>query len=363
MINAKDIDYYSNIDSAIDYLQNCINNNIELKLSDTDIKSLKQDWKNFSKIDNFDKPVYNFNELTERLSRVNFAIEIKEPKWLPIEDELGDEYKDCVKEAMFNAEAIKKSVTKFPESPANLMLVFGQGGIGKTFNVGEAFTHNPDYHGIWEGQYFGNKDAKYYVEHWGSSKINKQNLYELAWRCRNPGDILVLDDCDSTLHGGDMNNMMKHLTDSKEHRWENSPNKERSEGVPEKFDFQGKIIQLTNKKVDRNDTDFQALLTRAKRVTLVTNNMQKVAFATHLMLNKKQYKTDAVFKRRANFCAKLFWLNRQFFANDYFSLRAAMQPMDLLNDCDDDLKAFENALKIQDYIVFDVDDKESHKFN
>lgn len=326
MVNAKDIDYYANINGAINYLQKCIDENIDIPLGDT--KEMIKSFEMFSEAEKRLDNMYNFNELTERLSQINFDDKIKFNK---VEEEFGDEYKKLVESATHKVDMLRKTVRNFPKMKKNLLIIEGQGGTGKTYNVEEELK-------ACKIPYFSQ-----------GSKINATELYKLAYENKEPGKILLFDDCDSVLGGGVINNLMKHLTDTYEVRRVTYDNKGMQEdGVPTEMNYEGKIIILTNKHLDTTDTDNQALLSRCFRTALPFNNLEKVANSIHIAFMNKNYKKDPKYKIRTNFCMRFVWLNRQYFANDVYSMRFVGGLNDILFNVDDNPNDFAQQMKLQE---------------
>jgi len=74
-------------------------------------------------------------------------------------------------------------------------------------------------------------------------------LFQTLFNNSNEGDILVFDDCDSILFDEICLNMLKAVLDSGKKRtitWKAESNILRREGIPERFDFKGGCIFITN---------------------------------------------------------------------------------------------------------------------
>ena len=74
-------------------------------------------------------------------------------------------------------------------------------------------------------------------------------LFQTLFNNSNAGDILVFDDCDSILFDEVCLNMLKAVLDSGKKRtitWKAESNVLRREGIPERFDFKGGCIFITN---------------------------------------------------------------------------------------------------------------------
>ena len=74
-------------------------------------------------------------------------------------------------------------------------------------------------------------------------------LYQTLFNNSNAGDILVFDDCDSVLFDEVCLNMLKAVLDSGKKRtisWKAESSALRREGIPDRFDFKGGVIFITN---------------------------------------------------------------------------------------------------------------------
>ena len=74
--------------------------------------------------------------------------------------------------------------------------------------------------------------------------------YQTLFNNSAAGDILVFDDCDSVLFDEVCLNMLKAVLDSGKKRtisWKAESSALRREGIPDRFDFAGGVIQLNTK--------------------------------------------------------------------------------------------------------------------
>jgi len=74
-------------------------------------------------------------------------------------------------------------------------------------------------------------------------------LYQTLFNNSAAGDILVFDDCDSVLFDEVCLNMLKAVLDSGKKRtisWKAESSALRREGIPDRFDFKGGVIFITN---------------------------------------------------------------------------------------------------------------------
>lgn len=74
-------------------------------------------------------------------------------------------------------------------------------------------------------------------------------LYKTLYDMRGQGDITVFDDCDSILWDETCLNMLKAVLDSGKKRrisWKSESRALRAEDIPDRFDFEGGVIFITN---------------------------------------------------------------------------------------------------------------------
>lgn len=113
--------------------------------------------------------------------------------------------------------------------------VTGAPGVGKTYTVEQILDHAKE-----------SKNTQYEIVRGSLSAVN---LYKLAYRNRQPGNIIVLDDADSIFNDEDALNILKVLCDSSDVRrvsWMKESNALRDDDVPQSFEFNGAMIFISN---------------------------------------------------------------------------------------------------------------------
>jgi hypothetical protein len=79
--------------------------------------------------------------------------------------------------------------------------------------------------------------------------VSASMLYEMAYKYRERGNLLVLDDSDMVFRNEETMNMLKAMCDSSDDRWlswqKRSPELDEQE-IPREFIFRGSVIFLTN---------------------------------------------------------------------------------------------------------------------
>ena len=119
------------------------------------------------------------------------------------------------------------------------LIVSGPPGVGKSFGVEKILD---EYEAMAK---LGCKTRTEIVK----CSMTPIGLYQTLFNNSNEGDILVFDDCDSILFDEVCLNMLKAVLDSGKKRtitWKAESNVLRREGVPDRFDFKGGCIFITN---------------------------------------------------------------------------------------------------------------------
>ena len=145
---------------------------------------------------------------------------------------------------------------------ANAIFVAGRGGVGKTHTTEKILGE------------LGMRDGKGYFKNTGSTTA--AGMYSLLFRYKN--DIILFDDSDDAFKDQESRNLLKAATDTKKIRklvWNKmgknviDPEEDITDEemldqnlIPRYFEFTGKIIFITNLKMEKLDPD-GALRTRA----------------------------------------------------------------------------------------------------
>jgi hypothetical protein len=156
---------------------------------------------------------------------------------------------------------LERLLTLTVNGAANAIFVSGKGGVGKTHTTEKILAG------------LGLRDGDGYFKNTGSATA--AGLYSLLFRYRN--DIVFFDDSDDALGDQESRNLLKAATDTKKIRklvWNKmgknvvDPDDATDEEIldagqiPRYFDFTGRIIFISNLKLDKLDPD-GALRTRA----------------------------------------------------------------------------------------------------
>ncbi len=124
------------------------------------------------------------------------------------------------------------------------MIVSGPPGVGKSFGVEKVLEQASLFDKM------AQRKNRFEVVKGAMSAIG---LYCKLFQFADEGNVLVFDDCDSILLDDLSLNILKAALDSSKKRtisWNIDSNMLRREGVPDRFDFKGSVIFITNIKFE-----------------------------------------------------------------------------------------------------------------
>ncbi len=140
---------------------------------------------------------------------------------------------------------ILKDMTKAVKSgDVRAMIVTGPPGVGKSFGVEEVLAKDDLFNTL------GERKPRYEIVKGAMSAIG---LYSKLYQFSDAKNILVFDDCDSILLDDIALNILKAALDSSKKRtisWNTDSRLLRSEGIPDRFEFKGGAIFITNLKFE-----------------------------------------------------------------------------------------------------------------
>lgn len=153
------------------------------------------------------------------------------------------------------------------------MIVVGPPGVGKSYGV----EHELSKAGILDD--LAGRPKSYEVVKGAMTPIG---LYCKLHEYSDKNKVLVFDDCDSVLMDDLSLNILKAALDSSKRRvihWNADSAKLRNEGVPNKFEFQGSVIFITNIKFDHVRSaklrdHLEALMSRCHYLDLTLDTMR-----------------------------------------------------------------------------------------
>jgi len=158
-------------------------------------------------------------------------------------------------------------------SDIRAMIVVGPPGVGKSYGVEKQLERANLFTMV------QNLPPKYEVVKGAMTPIG---LYSTLYRYSDKGNVLVFDDCDSVLMDDLSLNILKAALDSGKKRtiyWNADSHLLRRDGIPEKFDFKGSVVFITNLKFDnlkskKLQDHLEALQSRCHYLDLTLNTMR-----------------------------------------------------------------------------------------
>jgi hypothetical protein len=161
------------------------------------------------------------------------------------EKEVAQETDEQILERLGERFEILTEMTKAVKSgDVRAMIVSGPPGVGKSFGV-EAVLQKD---GLFDT--LAERKPKYEVVKGAMSSIG---LYSKLYEFSDAKSVVVFDDCDSILMEDLSLNILKGALDSSERRfisWNTDSRLLRSEGIPDRFEFKGAAIFITNIKFE-----------------------------------------------------------------------------------------------------------------
>ena len=161
------------------------------------------------------------------------------------EHEVAQETDEQILERLGERFEILTEMTKAVKSgDVRAMIVSGPPGVGKSFGV-EAVLQKD---GLFDT--LAERKPKYEVVKGAMSSIG---LYSKLYEHSDAKHVVVFDDCDSILMEDLSLNILKGALDSSERRfisWNTDSRLLRSEGIPDRFEFKGAAIFITNIKFE-----------------------------------------------------------------------------------------------------------------
>lgn len=192
---------------------------------------------------------------------------------------------------------LKAYIDYIIKKQANALIVCGPPGMSKTYTVRRTL------------HFAGMKPGRDYAMEKGAS-LGLLATYSLLFKNRKR--LLILDDFDTPLMDQDIVNLLKSITDTYTKRIVSLPREkvmgtfdkgEKVIGVPEKFEFQGQLVIITNLTKDKID---QALLSRAPAFQ-VNYNTKEILASTQKMLKFINPTVDMKLKEEVyNYILKLY---------------------------------------------------------
>ena len=161
------------------------------------------------------------------------------------EKEVAKETDESILDRLSERFEILDEMTKaVKEGNVRAMIVSGPPGVGKSFGVEKVLQKADLFNTLAE------RKPKFEVVKGAMSSIG---LYAKLYEFAAEGNVVVFDDCDSILMEDLSLNILKGALDSSERRfisWNTDSRLLRSEGIPDRFEFKGAAIFITNIKFE-----------------------------------------------------------------------------------------------------------------
>lgn len=141
-------------------------------------------------------------------------------------------------------EVLREMTMAVKAGTVRAMIVTGPPGVGKSFGVEEVLSKDDLF------DVMGQRKPKYEVVKGAMSAIG---LYSKLYQYSDSKSVLVFDDCDSVLLDDVALNILKAALDTSKKRtisWNTDSRILRSEGIPDRFEFKGGAIFITNLKFE-----------------------------------------------------------------------------------------------------------------
>jgi hypothetical protein len=141
-------------------------------------------------------------------------------------------------------EVLREMTKAVKAGTVRAMIVTGPPGVGKSFGVEEVLSKDDLF------DMMGQRKPKYEVVKGAMSAIG---LYSKLYKFSDSKSVLVFDDCDSVLLDEVALNILKAALDTSKKRtisWNTDSRLLRSEGIPDRFEFKGGAIFITNLKFE-----------------------------------------------------------------------------------------------------------------
>jgi hypothetical protein len=141
-------------------------------------------------------------------------------------------------------EVLKQMTLAVRNGSVRAMIVSGPPGVGKSFGVEEVLSKD----GLFDQ--LAQRKPRYEIVKGAMSALG---LYAKLYEYSDKNSVLVFDDCDSILMEDLSLNILKGALDSSKKRfiaWNTDSRLLRSEGIPDRFEFKGAAIFITNIKFE-----------------------------------------------------------------------------------------------------------------
>ena len=156
----------------------------------------------------------------------------------------GETDEEIVERLRARFEVLKQMTLAVRNGGVRAMIVSGPPGVGKSFGVEEVLSKD----GLFDS--LAQRKPRYEIVKGAMSALG---LYAKLYEFSDKNSVLVFDDCDSILMEDLSLNILKGALDSSKKRfiaWNTDSRLLRSEGIPDRFEFKGAAIFITNIKFE-----------------------------------------------------------------------------------------------------------------
>ena len=182
---------------------------------------------------------------TTKHSGVATVLEFDQEKIRANEMAVNRETDEQILERLGERFEILTEMTKAVKSgDVRAMIVSGPPGVGKSFGVEEVLSKDDLFNAL------GERKPRYEIVKGAMSALG---LYAKLYEFSDAKNVIVFDDCDSVLMDELSLNILKGALDSSKKRyiaWNTDSRLLRSEGIPDRFEFKGAAIFITNIKFE-----------------------------------------------------------------------------------------------------------------
>ena len=217
-------------------------------------------------------------------------------KKAPTEPEVSSEV--ALERMIETFEILEEMITAITDGHVDGMIVFGPPGVGKSWNVINALNEAS------LDRVLQDQPPRHTVR---SGYMTTVHLYMALWECREPGQILVLDDLDSVFSEPESLNLLKAALDTTGVRSLGyaAESKVLSEkGIPNYFEFNGGVIFITNVDFEHGRGKIQdhldAMISRCHYLDLtIDTKRDKLLWLKHVTLEQGMLRRKGLDQKKA----------------------------------------------------------------
>ena len=180
-------------------------------------------------------------------------------------------YDEVVEDINSRFDVLNRLVDGVVSQSIRSLIVSGAPGVGKTYSIDTKLRNAAKNEAV--GKYTSNRGT-----------ISPIGLYILLYGHKNPGDVLVIDDCDTVFEQLDALNILKAALDTGEYRYISYAKEayaltERQ--IPSRFEFKGSVIFVSN-------IDFDGVIASGGKMAPHVNALMSRSLYVDLGLHSRQ---------------------------------------------------------------------------